>query len=377
MLAAVSLRSLSRALTRTLPQSCLFSSACPPHSSLGHGHQGQKGQDETDLLPGPRWSLSVSPFLTLRAQLTSSCSLSVSPLDLHAFPSADRAFVSLHQLEEGHEPQVHYDEERRELSISGGGGEGTVFLEAPIKTNLFISTEGRGHVHIRKMECDCCRVSTQQGDCTLHSVKGHQVEVRSSGGTVTGLGTIHGNVDIVTTGDSAVDVKKLQGTRMNVCTEHGPLKVKAIYAESSRVSSSSGRVELGHVHGSGTVQNGSGDTVINGSNSFLNVSSISGNIDVYIGEGGSAHIDSQQGSVSVRVPSSLSAGLDLCGTSLDVDPQLLLTESEQKESSGLTMLTGVMNKESSSVQSRLVVRTSASIRLRTQSWFQSLRLTGS
>lgn len=47
----------------------------------------------------------------------------------------------------------------------------------------------------------------------------------------------------------AVDVKKLQGTEMNVSTERGPLKVKAIYAESSCVSSCSGRVELGHVHG--------------------------------------------------------------------------------------------------------------------------------
>lgn len=36
---------------------------------------------------------------------------------------------------------------------------------------------------------------------------------------------------------------------MNVSTERGTLKVKAIYAESSRVSSSSGRIQLGHVHG--------------------------------------------------------------------------------------------------------------------------------
>ena len=39
---------------------------------------------------------------------------------------------------------------------------------------------------------------------------------------------------------------------MNISTEHGPLKVKAIYAESSFVSSCSGRVELGHVHGEQT-----------------------------------------------------------------------------------------------------------------------------
>lgn len=46
-----------------------------------------------------------------------------------------------------------------------------------------------------------------------------------------------------------MDVKKLQGTRMNVSTECGTLKIKAIYAESTRVSSSSGTIQLGHVHG--------------------------------------------------------------------------------------------------------------------------------
>lgn len=47
----------------------------------------------------------------------------------------------------------------------------------------------------------------------------------------------------------SVDVKKLQGTTMNVSTEHGPLKVKAIYAASSCVTSCSGKVEVGNVHG--------------------------------------------------------------------------------------------------------------------------------
>lgn len=133
--------------------------------------------------------------------------------------------------------------------------------------------------------------------------------MRSHGGHVTGVGTVHGNVDISTTGDSVsrvvfftcfysqqavggssslmqcdafvreknriqsiitclkphvliccccflickvVNVKKLQGTTMKVSTEHGSLQVKAIYAESICVSSCSGRVELGHVHGEQT-----------------------------------------------------------------------------------------------------------------------------
>lgn len=36
---------------------------------------------------------------------------------------------------------------------------------------------------------------------------------------------------------------------MNMSTEHGPLNVKAIYAESSAVDSSSGKIHIGHIHG--------------------------------------------------------------------------------------------------------------------------------
>lgn len=84
------------------------------------------------------------------------------------------------------------------------------------------------------MECDICKVQTEKGDCVLHSVKargfavrklalplenksqaakllgcvfycrfqGHQIEVKSKGGHFTGVGTIHGNVDISLREDS-------------------------------------------------------------------------------------------------------------------------------------------------------------------------------
>lgn len=36
---------------------------------------------------------------------------------------------------------------------------------------------------------------------------------------------------------------------MNMSTEHGPLNVKAVYAESSTVASLSGEIHMGHIHG--------------------------------------------------------------------------------------------------------------------------------
>ncbi|XP_008299134.1 protein FAM185A [Stegastes partitus] len=324
-----------------------------------------------------RWALAVSPFTTVRAQL--GCNISVRPLDPHKYPEADRAFITVHGTGSEQEVgldhlHVHYDEQSKELLISAEKVTSDVSIEmaAPIKSNLFITTQGKGNVQVKKMECDICKVQTEKGNCVLHSVKGHQVEVQSHGGHVTGMGTIHGNVDISTRGDSAVDVKKLQGTTMNVSTERGPLKVKAIYAESSCVSSSSGRVELGHVHGNTTVKNISGDTVIDGSNSFLKVSSQNGGIDVYVGDGGSAELHSQEGAVSVRVPSSLRAGVELRGASVDISPEVVLHGLENNNTEGLTTVTGYINGESDRWVKAQADR--SSVRLKTQSWFESLKL---
>uniref|UniRef100_A0A3Q0R7H0 Family with sequence similarity 185 member A n=1 Tax=Amphilophus citrinellus TaxID=61819 RepID=A0A3Q0R7H0_AMPCI len=308
-----------------------------------------------------RWDLAVSPFTTVRAQI--GCSISIHPLDPHAYPEADRAFITVHGAHKEQEVgldrlNVHYDERSKELLISAEKVDSEVSIEmaAPIKS-LFITTQGRGSVQVKNMECDICKVQTEKGNCLLHSVKAHQVEVQSHEGQVTGVGTINGNVVISTGGDSAVDVKKLQGTKMNVSTEHGPLKVKAIYAESSCISSRSGRVDLGHVHGS---------------NSFLKVSSHSGGIDVYVGDGGSAELHSQE-AVSVRVPSSLRAGVKLCGMSVDISPEVVLHGVENNTTEGHTTVT-YMNGESPADQWVKAQADGGSVRLTVQSWFESRRL---
>ncbi|KAF0041239.1 hypothetical protein F2P81_007137 [Scophthalmus maximus] len=340
---------------------------CPLHTSRSFSvtAPAKSPTPEEPKRPLKQWALAVSPFSAVRARL--ACSISIRPLDPHTFPEADRAFVTVHGADAERDVGldhvlVHYDDQTKELLISAErlNSSVSVDLAAPIKSNLFITTQGGGNVNVKNMECDIC--------------KGHQVEVRSNGGHVTGVGTIHGNVDISTLGDGAVDVKKLQGTRMNVSTEHGPLQVKAIYAESSCISSSSGRVQLGHVHGEASVKNMSGDTVIDGSNSFLTVSSHNGGIDVYVGDGGSAQLHSEGGAVCLRVPSSLRAGVDLCGASVEISPDVVLHEAQNNTSQGQTTVTGCMNGALPVDRWVKARADKGSVRLKTQSWFESLKL---
>lgn len=91
--------------------------------------------------PARQWVLEVNPFSTVRAQL--GCSISVRPLDPHAFPEADRAVVTVHGAEGERDPglehlTVRYDDRSKELLISSAREVDSglsVDLAAPLKSS--------------------------------------------------------------------------------------------------------------------------------------------------------------------------------------------------------------------------------------------------
>ncbi|XP_077371806.1 protein FAM185A isoform X2 [Festucalex cinctus] len=325
---------------------------CCHQRSLFTSSGGKFAREEADASHRPplkEWNLKVSPFSTLRARL--GCSISVRPLDPHAFPEADRALVAVYGREQGKKDLedfcVRYDDHDKELLVSAERGDSnlSVHLSVPIKTNLFISTHAEGNVQVENIECDICKVHTEKGHCSLRSVK-------------------------------AVGVKKLQGTEMKVSTQDGALAVKAVYAEYSCISSCAGKVELGFLHGDATVKNISGHTRIDGSNGLLKVSSQSGDIDVYVGDGASSEVLSQEGAVNVRVPSSLRAQVELCGATVDVSHDVTLHQVKENTSEKQTRVIGYMNCDGPVGQQIRVSTERGSVSLRTQSWLQSLKLGG-
>uniref|UniRef100_A0A3B4E5I6 DUF4097 domain-containing protein n=1 Tax=Pygocentrus nattereri TaxID=42514 RepID=A0A3B4E5I6_PYGNA len=295
-----------------------------------------------------QWTVVVSSFVKIKCCL--HCNISVRPLDPHAFPGADRAFITLlgscdvqdFSLDSFH---VHYDDQSKELSIRSSDESSSnmsVELTTPIKSDLQVVTQGTGNVRIQNMESDLCRVQTERGHCVLQSVKSHKVQIQSGGGDIIGMGTIHGDVDISAAGDSSVDIKKMQGTAMSVSTEHGPLKVKAIYAESSLVASSSGKIHIGHLHGEARVQSDRGDVIIDSSSGALTAVTNAGNIDVYVSQTGTADLHTQQGAVSIRVPATMKAGVQLCGTTVDISSELS-QEAEHHPAEGRTVVVAQLN----------------------------------
>ncbi|XP_023400253.1 protein FAM185A isoform X5 [Loxodonta africana] len=323
------------------------------------------------------WTLLVSPFGRLLARLP--CDLTVKPLDPLTYPDADRVLVAVSGVEGGAQGleglQVRYDKERKEMAIVSEtiDPQASVEVEAPLKFDLNIKSSGSGCVKVQKIECDNCKIETEQGTSILQSVKrpsqewmlskgyeGQKLHVQTKGGKVICLGTVYGNIDIHASEKSTVTVDKLQGSSVNISTEDGLLKAKYLYTESSFLSSAAGDITLGSIHDS--------------SSGCLKASTHQGAIDVYISQLGEVDLKSHKGSIIVKVPSSLQTNVQLSGKEVDVNSEIHVQEmAEVHKDDGIT-ITGIMNEAGKHEKWIKADAPKGSVSFRSQSWFQSLKL---
>ncbi|XP_038964002.1 protein FAM185A isoform X1 [Rattus norvegicus] len=292
------------------------------------------------------WTLRVSPFGRLRARLP--CHLSVRPLDPLAHPDGDRVLVAVSGVGSGTRGldslQVKYDAALQEMAILSDDidPEASVEVNAPVKFDLNIESSGAGSVSVQNIECDSCKIDTEQGTSILQSVKSQKLHVNTKGGDVVCLGTIYGNIDIHASDKSTVTIDKLQGSCVNISTEDGLLQAKYLYTDSSFVSSAAGDIALGNIHGN------------------IVLESKMGNISV--------------GSIAVKAPSSLRAHLKLSGKEVVVDTEAHVQEmAKDRKGDGMTV-TGLMNQGSKCERWINAIAPKGTVRFQHQSWFQSLKL---
>ncbi|XP_036868668.1 protein FAM185A isoform X6 [Manis javanica] len=245
------------------------------------------------------WALQVSPFGRLRARLP--CHLAVRSLDPLGCPDGDRVLVAVSGVEGGARDvaglQVQYDAALKEVAILSDTIDPQAFVEvnAPLKFDLNIKSSGSGCVKIQNIECDNCKIETEQGTSILQSVKSQKLHVQTKGGKVFCLGTVYGNTDIYASDKSTVTVDKLQGSFINISTDDGSLKAKYLYTESSFLSSAAGDITLGSVHGDITLQSKMGNITVDSSSGCLKASTHQGAIDVYVSQLGKVELKSHKG----------------------------------------------------------------------------------
>ncbi|XP_047609270.1 protein FAM185A isoform X2 [Phacochoerus africanus] len=324
------------------------------------------------------WELLVSPFGRLRARLP--CHLAVKPLDPIAHPDSNRVLVAVSGVEGAAQAvaglQVTYDEAQKEVIIVSDviDPQASVEVSAPLMFDLNIKSSGSGCVKVQNIECDNCRIETEQGTSILQSVKSQKLHIESKGGKVICLGTIYGNIDIHASDKSTVTVNKLQGNSVNISTEDGLLKAKYLYTESSFLSSAAGDISLGSVHGNITLQSKLGNITVDSSSGCLNASTHQGAIDVYVSHLGKVDLKSHKGSILVKVASSLQAYLQLSGKKIDVNSEVHVEEMNEAHKDDGVVITGLLNQASKNEKWIKADAPQGTISFRSQSWFQSLKL---
>ncbi|XP_009326656.1 PREDICTED: protein FAM185A [Pygoscelis adeliae] len=243
--------------------------------------------------------------------------------------------------------------------------------------DLDIKTSGTGCVKIQKIECDNCKIETEKGTSVLQSIKSHKIDIRTNGGKVIGLGTLHGNTDIHATEKGSVNIEKLQGTSINISTEDGLLKTKYLYAESSSLSSVAGDILLGSIHGNTSLQTKTGSITVDSSDGSLKASTHHGAIDVYVSQLRKVDLKSQKGSITVKVPASLKAYLQLSGRKVDVSSEIQLKETQSASKDNHVTISGHMNQRNETDKWIKADTENGKVCLKSQSWIQSVKLKSS
>ncbi|XP_022371209.1 protein FAM185A isoform X3 [Enhydra lutris kenyoni] len=326
--------------------------AGPARQYSSGGGERQPGSEPAVSPPGlacqtlKEWALLVSPFGLLRARLP--CHLAVRPLDPLTYPDGDRVLVAVRAAEGGARDLagllVKYDEALKEVFIVSDtiDPQASVEVNAPLKFDLDIKSSGSGCVKVQNIECDNCKIETEQGTGILQSVKSQKLHVQTKGGKVICLGTVYGNTDIHASEKSTVTIDKLQGSTVNISTEHGLLEAKYLYTESSFLSSVAGDITLGSIHGNITLQSKMGNITI--------------------------------GSILVKVASSLQAHLQLSGREVDVNSEVHVQEMTEVHKDDAVIITGLTNQASKHEKWIKADAPKGTVNLRSQSWFQSLKL---
>ncbi|XP_010164958.1 protein FAM185A [Antrostomus carolinensis] len=257
------------------------------------------------------------------------------------------------------------------VTLEDSGGERETF------TDLDIKTSGTGCVKIQKIECDNCKIETEKGTSVLQSIKSHKIDIRTNGGKVIGLGTLYGNTDIHATEKGSVNIEKLQGSSINISTEDGLLKTKYLYAESSSLSSVAGDILLGSIHGNTSLQTKTGSITVDSSDGSLKASTHHGAIDVYVSQLRKVDLTSQKGSITVKVPASLKAYLQLSGRKVDVSSEIQLKETQSASKDDHVTISGHMNQKNETDKWIKADTQNGKVYLKSQSWIQSVKLKNS
>ncbi|PKU33705.1 protein hypothetical protein [Limosa lapponica baueri] len=121
----------------------------------------------------------------------------------------------------------------------------------------------------------------------------------------------------------------------------------------------------------------SSSSFLDSSDGSLKASTHHGTIDVYVSQLRKVDLKSQKGSITVKVPASLKAYLQLSGRKVDVSSEIQLKETQSASKEDHVTLSGHMNQRNETDKWIKADTQNGKVYLKSQSWIQSVKLKSS
>ncbi|XP_011303373.1 protein FAM185A [Fopius arisanus] len=238
-------------------------------------------------------------------------------------------------------------------------------VQTPVRYDVEVKTVGDANVEVHNMISDFITVETEYGNILSSKLQGKKITLSSSeGGSVTVQKSIQGEIEINTAKEGFVDAEKCLGTKLDVSTENGFVKLGSNYCEKATFTTLDGDLNLNNLHMDNSID-------INGKGS-LNISCFDGSLQATLGEG-QARIQlaritkdssiTSNGDISLTIPDTLDSRLILKSPTLEIDDSIQGTHNREKNE-----FVGI--KEGP----RFIVESTRMIQVEQSSWMETFKL---
>lgn len=289
------------------------------------------------------------------------CSLRIGPVDAM---DADAVSVSLVGSPESPlRPTLKLGREDDSLTLSMSGAESKDLdgllccVRLPAMLSVKVHLSGKAQATLENLVLDQCRVTTEDGDIALSSIKTNKAELCTLDGWIRSKSLLQGHLSLTSKGSGGLEAQRLVGTSLEVSTSSGDQTVAAAYVERATMVSTGGNLRLGTLHScSAALKTSSGSVSLGGLDGDCSLSTNSGDIHVVVVRTQNLDVDTNTGDVGVLLssPHQVSVDADSVSSSLDAS----MTRAEPSGDVG-----------------RIAIRSRVgTVSLRKQDWVSSLNL---
>lgn len=254
----------------------------------------------------------------------------------------------------------------------------SLHFQVPANYGVYIKVREDANVDIRNLEGGPFEIIMDRGTCFMKNLRGSQLGVKTNGGSIECESQLlfeFGNLDAKRKGK--ISVKKLQGKEFCVVTEDGTIDVGASYALKAQLSSESGHIKLGDIHGVTEVSVKNGDISVGSTSGTLNAVTNSGNIDVSLSRHNNVILETKEGDVNIKLlEESLYSELQVKSKHIDINSYVNLTINEEEKRENFIVMSGKLNPKDETDQETKTIKAEAklgTVKVEKKDWFSSLK----